>query len=91
MRPELYEFAEKEILSQQEQRRIAEDLAMGPGVFGALFISGVLFLGLVMLRGSAILPTAEHPLIARANDAPLSPRAAVAMRFYFDSEPHREM
>jgi hypothetical protein len=89
MPPEFYEFSEKELLSQKEKLRIANDLAIGPGVFGALCLSGVLFLGLLLLRGYGVLPTAGHSLFA-ANPPP-SPRAVVAQRFYFDNEPRRQM
>jgi hypothetical protein len=89
MQPEHYEFSEKEILSQKEKLRIANELAMGPGVFAALLLSGVLFLGLLLLRGYDVLPTAGHSIFA-ANTPP-SPRAVVAQRFYFDNEPRRQM
>jgi hypothetical protein len=89
MQPELYEFSEKEFLSQKEKGRIAEDLAIGPGVFGALCLSGVLFLGLLILRGYGLLPPAGHSMFA-ANTPP-SPRAIVAQRFYFDSGAARQM
>jgi hypothetical protein len=89
MPPEHYEFAEKEILSQKEKLRIANELAMGPGIFAALFLSGILFLGLLLLRGYGILPTTAHSMFA-ANTPP-SPRAVVAQRFYFDSKAARQM
>jgi hypothetical protein len=89
MRPELYEFSEKEILSQKEKLRVAEELAMGPGVFGALCLSGVLFLGLLILRGYGLLPPSGHSMFAA--NAPPSPRAVVAQRFYFDSGAARQM
>jgi len=89
MQPELYEFSEKEILSQKEKLRIADEMAIGPGIFGALSLSGVLFLGLLVLRGYGMLPTAGHSLFAA--HTPPSPRAVVAQRFYFDSGATRQM
>jgi hypothetical protein len=44
-----------------------------------------------MLYGSDVLPTAGHSLFAANSKAPLSPRATVAMRFYFDNEARRQM
>lgn len=89
MRPELYEFSEKEFLSQKQKLRIADELAIGPGIFGALCLSGILFLGFLILHGYGFLPTAGHSMFAAS--APPSPRAVVAQRFYFDSEPRRQM
>jgi hypothetical protein len=87
---ELDDISEKEILSAKAKSEIAEDLSVSTGVFGALCVTALLLLGLFMLHGSTILPTMGHSLFAMKSDAPLSPRAAVAMRFYFD-EPHRQM
>jgi hypothetical protein len=89
MQPELYEFSEKEILSREEKRRIVDELAIGPGIFGGLCLTGVLFLGLLFLRGYGVLPAAGHSLLA-ANASP-SPRAVVAQRFYFDGGAARQM
>jgi hypothetical protein len=89
MPPEHYEFSETEILSRKEKLRIANELAIGTGVFGALCLSGVLFLGLLLLRAYGFLPPAGHSLFA-ANTPP-SPRAVVAQRFYFDSGAARQM
>jgi len=89
MQRELDDFSEKEILSPKEKRRIAEELSIAPGVFGALCVSGVLFLGLLILRGDGLLPPAGHSLFA--TNAPPSARAVVAQRFYFDSKAARQM
>jgi hypothetical protein len=89
MRPGPYEFSQKEILSQKERLRIADEMSIGSGVFGALCLSGVLLLGLLILHGYGLLPTAGHSLFA-ANTTP-SPRAVVAQRFYFDSAAARQM
>ena len=88
----LDERSDKEILSAKEKRRIAEELSIGPGVFAALCVTAVLFLGLFLLRGSAVWPTAGHSLLATAaNVAPPSPRATVAQRFYFDAAAKQQM
>jgi hypothetical protein len=87
----LDDISEKEILSAKEKNQIADDLSISTGVFGALCVTALLFLGLFMLHGSPILPTMGHSLFAMKSAPPLSPRAEVAMRFYFDSEPHRQM
>ena len=89
MQPVLNDICEKEILSGEEKQRLAEELAIAPGIFGALCLSGVLLLGLLLLRGYGVLPSAGHSLFAA--NAPLSPRAVVAQRFYFDSGPARQM
>jgi hypothetical protein len=89
MQAELYEFSEKEFLSQKEKLRIADELAIGPGIFGALCLSGVLFLGLLILRAYGFLPPAGHSMFAV--NPPPSPRAVVAQRFYFDSKAARQM
>ena len=88
---ELDDISEREILSARERQQIADDLSISTGVFSALCVTALLFLGLFMLHGSAILPTMGHSLFAMKAEPPLSPRAEVAMRFYFDSEPHRQM
>jgi hypothetical protein len=85
------DISDKEFLSAKERNQIADDLSISTGVFGALCVAALVSLGLLLLHGSAILPTAEHPLIARANDAPPSPRAVVAQRFYFDSKAAGQM
>jgi hypothetical protein len=87
---ELDDISEKEILSAREKQQIADDLSMSTGVFSALCVTALLLLGLFMLHGSAILPTMGHSLFAMKSNPPLTPRAEVAMRFYFD-EPHRQM
>jgi hypothetical protein len=89
MQPELHEYSEKDILSQKEKSRIAEELAIAPGVFGALCITAILLVGLFILRGYGVLPATGHSLFAA--NAPLSPRAVVAQRFYFDSGAARQM
>ena len=89
MQRALDDVSADEILSSREKGRIAEELAIEPGLFGALCISGVLFLGLLLLRGYGVLPPTGHSLFA-ANTPP-SPRAVVAQRFYFDNEPRRQM
>jgi hypothetical protein len=88
---DLDDISEKEILSAKEKQQIADDLSMSTGVFSALCVTALLLLGLFMLHGSAILPTMGHSLFAMKSNPPLTPRAEVAMRFYFDSEPHRQM
>jgi hypothetical protein len=89
---EFDDISEKEILSARERQQIADDLSVSTGVFSALCVTALLLLGLFMLHGSAILPTMGHNLLAMRSAPPLSPRAVVAMRFYFDSEPqHRQM
>ena len=88
---ELDDISEKEILSAKERRQIADDLSLSTGVFSALCVTALLLLGLFMLHGSAILPTMGHSLFAMKSAPPLSPRATVAMRFYFDNEPRRQM
>jgi hypothetical protein len=85
------DISENEILSAKEKQQIADDLSMSTGVFSALCVTALLLLGLFMLHGSAILPTMGHSLLAMKSDKPLTPRAEVAMRFYFDTEPHRQM
>jgi hypothetical protein len=85
----LSDLSEKEILSGKDKQRLAEELAIAPGIFGALCLSGVLLLGLLLLRGSGVLPSAAHSLFAA--NAPLSPRAVVAQRFYFDGGAARQM
>ncbi len=87
----LDDISEKEILSAKERRQFADDLSLSTGVFGALCVTALLLLGLFMLHGSAILPTMGHSLFAMKSAPPLSPRATVAMRFYFDNEPRRQM
>lgn len=87
---ELDDISQAEILSAKEKSQIADDLSMSTGVFGALCVTALLLLGLFMLHGSAILPTMGHSLFAMKSNPPLTPRAEVAMRFYFD-EPHRQM
>jgi hypothetical protein len=91
MLPEPDEISENEILSAREKSRIADELSLSTGAFGALSVAALMLLGLFMLHGSAVLPTLGHSLFARANDAQMSPRAVVAMRFYFDNEPRRQM
>jgi hypothetical protein len=87
---ELDDISEKEILSAKEKRRIADELSVSTGALGALCVAAVLSLGLLMLYGSDVLPTAGHSLFAANSKAPLSPRATVAMR-YFDNETRRQM
>ncbi len=91
MQRNLDDISEKEILSAKEKRRIADDLSISTGVLGALCVAALMSLGLLMLYGSNFLPTTGHSLFATNADAPASPRATVAMRFYFDSEPRRQM
>jgi hypothetical protein len=91
MQRELDDISEKEILSAREMRRIADDMSISTGVFGALCVAALLSLGLLMLYGSDVLPTTGHSLFAANTKAPLSPRATVAMRFYFDNEAPRPM
>jgi hypothetical protein len=91
MQRELDDISEKEILSAREMRRIADDMSISTGVFGALCVAALLSLGLLMLYGSDVLPKAGHSLFAANTKAPLSPRATVAMRFYFDNEAPRQM
>jgi hypothetical protein len=88
---ELDDISEKEMLSAREKRRIADDMSISTGVFGAMCVAALLSLGLLMLYGSDVLPTTGHPLFATNSKAPLSPRATVAMRFYFDNEARRQM
>jgi hypothetical protein len=87
---ELDDISEKEILSAREKRRIADDMSISTGIFGTLCVAALLSLGLLMLYGSDVLPTTGHPLFATNSKAPLSPRATVAMRFYFN-EARRQM
>lgn len=94
MQRQLDDISEKEILSGPEKRRIAEELSIGSGIFGALFISGALFLGLLILLGTGVVTPGGHFMSATpatAANATLSPRAVVAMRFYFDTGTHRQM
>lgn len=94
MQRQLDDISEKEILSGPEKRRIAEELSIGSGVFGALFISGALFLGLLILLGTGVVTPGGHFMSATpatAANATLSPRAVVAMRFYFDTGARRQM
>ena len=90
-------ISETEILSAKQKRRIADELSISPGIFAALCVAALVCLGLFMLHGSAILPATGHSLFGTgaksgtAANVPLSPRATVAMRFYFDSEPRRQM
>ena len=91
MQHELDDISEKEILSAREKRPIADEMSISTGVFGALCVAALLSLGLLMLYGSDVLPTAGHSLFAANSKAPLSPRATVAMRFYFDNEARRQM
>jgi hypothetical protein len=90
MQHELDDVSEKEILSAREKRRIADDLSVSTGVLGALCAAALLSLGLLMLYGSDLLPKAGHSLFATNSHEPLSPRATVAMRFYFN-EARRQM
>ena len=90
MQHELDDISEKEILSAREKRRIADEMSISTGVVGALCVAALLSLGLLMY-GSDVLPTAGHSLFAANSKAPLSPRATVAMRFYFDNEARRQM
>ena len=87
---ELDDISEKEILSAREKSQIADDLSISTGVFSALCVTALLLLGLFLLQGAAILPKMGHSMFALKSEPPLSPRAEVAMRFYFD-EPHRQM
>jgi hypothetical protein len=89
MERELDDISEKEILSAKEKRRIADEMSISTGVLGGLCVAALLSLGLLMLYGA--LPRAGHSLFATNSHAPLSPRATVAMRFYFDNEAHRQM
>jgi hypothetical protein len=91
MERELDDTSEKEILSAKEKRRIADEMSISTGVLGALCVAALLSLGLLMLYGADVLPKAGHSLFATNSHAPLSPRATVAMRFYFDNEAHRQM
>jgi hypothetical protein len=91
MQYELDDISEKEILSAREKRRIADEVSISAGVLGALCVAALMSLGLLMLYGSDVLPTAGHSLFATNSKAPLSPRATVAMRFYFDNEARRQM
>ena len=91
MQYELDDISEKEILSTREKRRIADEMSMSTGVLGALCAAALLSLGLLMLYGSGVLPAPGHSLFATNSHAPLSPRAVIATRFYFDNEAHRQM
>jgi hypothetical protein len=87
---QLDEISEKEILSGKEKRRIAEELLVSPGIYGALLIAALLLLGLTWF-GAAGWPTGGNSLSATADTVPLSPRATVAARFYFDAAAKRQM
>src|ERR1700683_5771051 len=89
MQHELDDISEKEILSAKEKRRIADEMWVSTGVLGALCAAALLSLGLLMLYGSDVLPTAGHSLLAANSKAPLTPRATVAMGFFFFKKTHR--